>query len=696
MFNAPRPTQRFSTSGSFTANNFGSASFTSENPLANSTYDGLDPWSSAPSPDLPPPPTVAPTSPVASVIADATAPPLYHKAFRAVNPSGSGETSINSLSRVLLTSGVSASIIQRIVNLVSSRPRVSKLEFFVALALVALAQSGEDLSIEQVASLAAQDALPTPSLDLDAIAPTQSSFSSTPYQSDTIVAPTPARAMANPSYSSDDPWQRGSEVNGANASLTNGAPSSVSGTGLPRDWWRRQERIQVQLIGMQGFVLNRYMLYAVASDRGTPVSRRYSEFVFLWDRLVRRYPFRILSQLPPKRIGPDESFIEQRRRGLQRFLNFVVNHPIIKEDGLLAVFLTEPSLEQWRKHNTISLEEESASKRIDKVEEMSIPSDLEDKLKIVRNKLPLVIEQWQKICILAERIVKRREAAAVRNPHALFKRSFLSSVLTPSVGSLSSAASITSSPPTSPISMASSVLPVLPSTSVFGSLAAAPLVGSARPDGLADGGFYTSYWEDSQADLSRLNITLNALNEVNAHCWHGDVCELCSGVRSGLEQVSSHIAKQSDELDQRARAMSVSTLDVLKSQRDLYIAMRDLFLRHDRLSGDNVERLKKRIEVTQSKLEGARIAKKDGWEQEVERLTSLVERDQVTIVSLLNRRIFIRYSMWHELRVVLHNRENTLITQAVRDFAREESAFSEVVNNNWNSLVDAVENMPYE
>ena len=34
----------------------------------------------------------------------------------------------------------------QIVNLVSTRPRVSKLEFFVALALVALAQSGKGIA----------------------------------------------------------------------------------------------------------------------------------------------------------------------------------------------------------------------------------------------------------------------------------------------------------------------------------------------------------------------------------------------------------------------------------------------------------------------------------------------------------------------------------------------------------------------
>jgi hypothetical protein len=68
------------------------------------------------------------------------------------------------------------------------------------------------------------------------------------------------------------------------------------------------------------------------------------------------------------------------RRGLARFLNFVVNHPVIRDDGFLAVFLTEPSLDQWRKNSSVSLEEESTGKRIDRVEEMAIPSDLEDKL----------------------------------------------------------------------------------------------------------------------------------------------------------------------------------------------------------------------------------------------------------------------------------------------------------------------------
>lgn len=52
--------------------------------------------------------------------------------------------------------------------------------------------------------------------------------------------------------------------------------------------------------------------------------------------------------------------------------------------------------------------------------------------------------------------------------------------------------------------------------------------------------------------------------------------------------------------------------------------------------------------------------------------------------------------MWHELRVVLHNRENTLVTQAVKEFARAETSFSEAVAANWTSLVESVDGMPLE
>ena len=51
-------------------------------------------------------------------------------------------------------------------------------------------------------------------------------------------------------------------------------------------------------------------------------------------------------------------------------------------------------------------------------------------------------------------------------------------------------------------------------------------------------------------------------------------------------------------------------------------------------------------------------------------------------------------SMWHELRVVLHNREHTLLALAIQAFARDERAFAQAVATNWESLETAVEDMP--
>ena len=52
--------------------------------------------------------------------------------------------------------------------------------------------------------------------------------------------------------------------------------------------------------------------------------------------------------------------------------------------------------------------------------------------------------------------------------------------------------------------------------------------------------------------------------------------------------------------------------------------------------------------------------------------------------------------MWHELRVVLHNREHTLLALAIQAFARDECAFARAVANNWESLEAAIEVMPID
>jgi sorting nexin-8 len=54
----------------------------------------------------------------------------------------------------------------------------------------------------------------------------------------------------------------------------------------------------------EGMFMFQHHNYQVSSPRrGSKVVRRYSDFVWLLDCLQKRYPFRQLPLLPPKRVG---------------------------------------------------------------------------------------------------------------------------------------------------------------------------------------------------------------------------------------------------------------------------------------------------------------------------------------------------------------------------------------------------------
>lgn len=44
-------------------------------------------------------------------------------------------------------------------------------------------------------------------------------------------------------------------------------------------------------------------------------------------------------------IAADTLFIEKRRRGLARFVNALVRHPVLSQEQLVVMFLTVPTVE---------------------------------------------------------------------------------------------------------------------------------------------------------------------------------------------------------------------------------------------------------------------------------------------------------------------------------------------------------------
>ena len=45
-----------------------------------------------------------------------------------------------------------------------------------------------------------------------------------------------------------------------------------------------------------------------------------------------------------RHLSADNSFIEKRRRGLIRFLNALVRHPVLGQEQLVVMFLTVPTV----------------------------------------------------------------------------------------------------------------------------------------------------------------------------------------------------------------------------------------------------------------------------------------------------------------------------------------------------------------
>ncbi|KAI4119607.1 MAG: hypothetical protein LQ345_000512 [Seirophora villosa] len=194
-----------------------------------------------------------------------------------------------------------------------------------------------------------------------------------------------------------------------------------------------EETVTVTLLPeKEGVFMFQHRNYEVKSARrGSTVIRRYSDFVWLLDCLHKRYPFRLLPLLPPKRVAVngrhlatnDSSFVEKRRRGLVRFTNALVRHPILGQEELVKMFLTVPTeLAGLRKQVSNSVQDEFTGRPLPPDLEDSLPTNLLDTFDTVRSGVRQSAEAYINLCTLLERLMKRNQGIAadhLRFSHAL-------------------------------------------------------------------------------------------------------------------------------------------------------------------------------------------------------------------------------------------------------------------------------------
>ncbi|KAG8818633.1 Sorting nexin mvp1, partial [Serendipita sp. 399] len=458
--------------------------------------------------------------------------------------------------------------------------------------------------IENVAKLAQENELPVPSLDASALA-----IVGTSTVKSSFPPPRPG-----PAYNPDpDPWttpSKGAWNDRAPDSGGGHATASIISSGLPPHWWKGQEQVTVTI----HVFLQRTGCTTQASVPGDVAAPALDTNAGLGTPNLFSYGTVLYGDIPSEfshschQNGSGVQII-----GIGRRINSPLgsNHPVIKDDGVLSVFLSEPDFDGWKRRTSISYDEEATTKRIDRNDEMSIPSNLEEKLATTRQKIAVLIEQWSRLCTITERVLKRRETGS--------------------------------------------------------------------------------------ADIMRATLTLNALAEgTNGNTWGLPDSSLAAGVRIGVENISGHLNSLADTMDQRSRVAINSNLEALKAQRDLYVAVRDLFSRHDRYSPDAADRLKKRVESQSLKLESIKQVQKEGWENEAEKVAAGISKDQAAIAACMARRVFIRHCLWHEFRVVFHNRENTLLSLALQTWTAQERDYCEATLGIWNAIVEGVQTMPYE
>ncbi|PWY69121.1 hypothetical protein BO70DRAFT_390213 [Aspergillus heteromorphus CBS 117.55] len=378
-----------------------------------------------------------------------------------------------------------------------------------------------------------------------------------------------------------------------------------------------EEVITVTLLPeKEGMFMFQHRNYEVKSARrGSTVVRRYSDFVWLLDCLHKRYPFRQLPLLPPKRISVNgthlaadsTSFLEKRRRGLVRFTNALVRHPILSQEQLVIMFLTVPTeLSVWRKQATISVQDEFAGRELPPDLEDSLPSDLPDMFDTVRSGVKRSAEVYINLCTLLERLAKRNEGLA--------------------------------------------------------------------------------------ADHLRFSLALQSLTEVTRDTYAFDTNDVPL-LNEGIKATARHLSASQSLLEDEARAWEEGMLEDLKRQRDCLVGVREMFDRRDRYARNNIPQLERRIENNERKLQELR-ARPQGTVKpgEAEKVEEAIFKDKESIVHQHARGVFIKECIRDEL--VYFQQSQYHISRLHQDWSQERVKYSELQADNWRSLSDQVEGMP--
>ena len=193
-------------------------------------------------------------------------------------------------------------------------------------------------------------------------------------------------------------------------------------------------------------------------------------------------------------------------------------------------------------------------------------------------------------------------------------------------------------------------------------------------------------------DSAKLSESISTLTEVSNDTYAIDLNDVPL-LNEGIRSTAKHLATTQTLLDDEAKAWDTGILEDLKSIRDNFVSMRDMFDRRDRYARDNIPQLERRIEGSENKLQQLRqkppAQVKPG---EIEKVESSIMSDKESIVQQHARGVFIKECVRDE--IVTFQTSIYAISRMHQDWGQERVKYAELQASNWRSLVDQLESMP--
>lgn len=146
-----------------------------------------------------------------------------------------------------------------------------------------------------------------------------------------------------------------------------GNPDALPNSSMPTilkgaKWARMSDPYEIRIItadnkGKKFHGVKQFTVFEVTDMRtNVSVERRFKHFVWLHDQLTRIYPHFNVPQLPGKQVSGrfEHTFIERRRRALQRFLERIARHPVMGASAVVLHFLTADDHKNWKAGKRLS------------------------------------------------------------------------------------------------------------------------------------------------------------------------------------------------------------------------------------------------------------------------------------------------------------------------------------------------------